>query len=148
MSLKINNKQYLLAKDYVYSILIFNSETSNNKFQSGIYSIIKSFLNLFTIKKPKSQIIGLQIIGEFRPNGIVNYWLKNKCKTIIIDSLPETEIENIITTCEELNINLYKNMDTTTKKLVNVCIGPYWTNILYKVHPKIQEEILKIIENE
>ena len=90
--------------------------------------------------------MGLVINGEFRPNGIVVYWLKGKCKTIVLDSIPLYQIETIINHCEEANIPVYKNVDFKTKVLKSVCLGPYWTDRLAKAHPVIKDEILKRIK--
>jgi hypothetical protein len=146
MSLKLDSKTHLLAEDYVYSIILINKDGEHNLIQDTIFSIIKGFLNLFSIKKIKSQTVGLVINGEFRPNGVVVYWLKGKCKTIVLDSIPLYQIETIINHCEEANIPVYKNIDFKTKVLKSACLGPYWTDRLAKVHPVIKDEILKRIK--
>lgn len=143
----LDSKTHLQSKDYVYSVVIFNKDTTNNIIQDSIFSIIKGFLQLFSIKKIKSQTVGLIINGEFRPNGIVSYWLKGKCKSIIIESIPSNQIETIIRHCEVLKIPVYKNIDTKTKILKNVCLGPYWTDKLSKSHPLIKEKIIEKIND-
>ncbi len=144
--INLDSKTHLQAKDYVYSVVIFNKDTMNSIIQDTIFSVIKGFLQLFSIKKIKSQTVGLIINGEFRPNGIVVYWLKGKCKTVVLDNIPFNQIETIIKHCEDLNIPLYKEVDFNTKVLKNVCIGPYWTDKLVKIHPLIKNEIMSKIK--
>lgn len=146
MSIKLNQEKNLTSKDYVYTFIIYNKDIKCNKIQEGITSLIKSFLQFFSIKNIKSLTIGKIIHGEFKPNGVISYWLKYRCKTIIINSLPYNQIKTLIDHCRIEDIPIYENYLTDKKTLANVCIGPYWTNKLIKIHPIIKNKLEEIIE--
>lgn len=49
--INLDSKTHLQAKDYVYSVVIFNKDTMNSIIQDTIFSVIKGFLQLFSIKR-------------------------------------------------------------------------------------------------
>ena len=148
MSVKLNSEKYLFSEDYVYMLILINRECPNelHTIQDIIFSVIKCFLSLFKTEKIKSFLSSLIIHGEFRENGILTYWLKNKCKVLYINTLHESKIDTLIRRAEEGEIPLYKNIDPNTKILKNVCMGPYWTNKLAKLSNEVEQEFLKIVK--
>lgn len=145
MSVKLNGDKHLLSDDYSI-MLILQNPGRDLSIRDVIWGVIKCFLQFLNVSTKKSFISTTLINGEFKDRGIIYYWLKSKCNSLYINTIPESIIETILRRLEDNTIPYYKVVDKDTKELSVVCIGPFWTNKLNKLHVRIEEELLKFVK--
>lgn len=144
MSISLNGKT-LSTTNYVYCLILYPRSFTGDKIQMGITSLFKSFLDFFTVRKLKSAVIGLIVHGEFKNNGVVSYWIKNKFRTLIFEDLTEHQVQTIIKQCNKYEVKYYENINSKTKELECLIIGPFWTNKLAMLSDIIKNRILETI---
>ena len=116
MSVKLNSKKHLLSEDYVLILILQNPEKDLNV-RDIIWGVIKCFLQYLKVYTKRSFIATTFIEGEFKDRGIIHYWLKSKCNSLYISTIPTSVIKTIIRHSEDVNIPHYEVVDKDTKEL-------------------------------